>query len=143
MATDRSSTVFGRRTRATARLSFSGAWSFLDINGSAPIRAAYGQSIQYTMKALVSFVQHSSDPNLVVIALGDHQPWTIVSGDQPSHEVPISVIAHDPAVLKRISGWGWNDGLQPSPRAPVWKMSAFRNRFLTAFGPQPAPSGTP
>ena len=25
-------------------------------------------------------------------------------------------------------------GLHPSPEAPVWPMSAFRDRFLTAFG---------
>jgi hypothetical protein len=48
--------------------------------------------------------------------------------------VPISVIAHDPAVLDKISGWGWQDGLRPSRQAPVWRMSAFRDRFLSAFG---------
>jgi hypothetical protein len=119
-------------------LSINAAWAWLQKNGSASVRAAYGQSIQYTLSALVSFVQRYPDPNLVLVMLGDHQPWTIVSGQQPSHEVPISVIAHDPAVLTQISGWGWNDGLRPSPRAPVWPMSAFRDRFLTAFGSQPA-----
>jgi hypothetical protein len=109
----------------------------LQKNGSAPVRAAYGQSIEYTLNTLVSFVQHYGDPNLVLVVLGDHQPWTIVSGQQPSHEVPISVIAKDPAVLNRISGWGWNDGLRPSPQAPVWPMSAFRDRFLSAFNSAP------
>jgi len=114
-------------------LSVNAAWAWLQKNGSEPVRQAYSQSIQYTMSALVSFVQHYRDPNLVVIALGDHQPWTIVSGQQPSHEVPISVITRDPNVLKRIGGWGWNAGLRPSPRAPVWQMSSFRDRFLSAF----------
>jgi hypothetical protein len=118
-------------------VTFSGAWTWLDINGSAVIRAAYGESIRYTLTALVSFFAHYRDPNLVVVALGDEQPWTIVSGDQPSHDVPISVIARDPAVFKRIAGWGWSNGLRPSPRAPVWPMSAFRDRFLTAFGSRP------
>jgi hypothetical protein len=83
-------------------------------------------------------VQHYGDPDLVLVVLGDHQPWTIVSGMGASHDVPISVIAHDPAVLNRIAGWGWNDGLRPGPRAPVWPMSAFRDRFLSAFDSQPA-----
>jgi hypothetical protein len=48
--------------------------------------------------------------------------------------VPISIVAHDPAVLQRIAGWGWTDGLRPGDAAPVWQMSAFRNRFLAAFG---------
>jgi phosphatidylglycerophosphate synthase len=98
------------------------------------VRAAYGRSIQYTMSALTSFVQHYGDDDLVLVVLGDHQPAKIVSGEHPSHEVPISVIAHDPGVLDRISGWGWNDGLLPGPGAPVWPMDAFRDRFLSAFG---------
>ena len=32
-----------------------------------------------------------------------------------SHDVPISVIAHDPAVMRRIAGWGWVDGMRPGP----------------------------
>jgi hypothetical protein len=47
--------------------------------------------------------------------------------------VPISIIAHDPSVLQRIAGWGWASGMRPTPTAPTWPMSAFRNRFLTAF----------
>jgi phosphatidylglycerophosphate synthase len=94
---------------------------------------AYGQSIQYAMSTLVSFVQHYGKKNLVLIVLGDHQPEPAVSGYFSNRDVPIAIISHDPAVLKRISGWGWGPGLQPSPNAPVWPMSAFRNRFLTAF----------
>ena len=85
------------------------------------------------MNSLVSFVQHYGDDNLVLIVLGDHQPAKIITGENPSHDVPISVIAHDPAVLDKISGWGWQDGLRPSPQAPVWPMDAFRNRFFSAF----------
>jgi phosphatidylglycerophosphate synthase len=97
------------------------------------VHAAYAQSIEYSMTALVSFVRRSHDKNLVLIVLGDHQPSKVITGENPTHDVPISVIAHDPAVLDRIAGWGWNDGLRPSPKAPVWPMDAFRDRFLAAF----------
>jgi hypothetical protein len=99
----------------------------------ARVQAEYGKSIEYTMNTLVSFVQNFGDDNLVVIALGDHQPATIVTGDGASHDVPISIIAHDPAVMKQIAGWGWQDGLRPDPQAPVWRMDSFRDRFLTAY----------
>jgi hypothetical protein len=102
------------------------------------VRAAYAQSIEYTLNTLVSFVQHYGDDDLVLVVLGDHQPWTIITGQGPSHDVPISVIAHDPAVLDQIAGWGWEDGLRPGPQAPVWPMDAFRDRFLSAFGSQRA-----
>ncbi len=97
-------------------------------------RAAYGHSIEYTLSTIVSFVRRYVDDDLVLVVLGDHQPATIVSGQDAGRDVPISVIAQDPAVMDRISGWGWQDGLRPSPQAPVWPMSAFRDRFLAAFG---------
>src|SRR4051812_32098286 len=102
------------------------------------VRAAYGRSIEYTMSAIISFLQRYGDRNLVLVVLGDHQPASNVSGLSASHDVPISVIAHDPKVLRQISGWGWQDGLRPRPQAPVWPMLAFRDRFLTAFGSSPA-----
>jgi hypothetical protein len=109
------------------------------------VRAAYGQSIQYSLTALISFVQTFHDNNLVLVLLGDHQPATIVSGTGGNHDVPITIVAHDPNMLDRISSWGWQDGMLPSPQAPVWRMDAFRDRFLTAFGPHPptAPPGAP
>jgi phosphatidylglycerophosphate synthase len=100
-------------------------------------RTAYGHSIEYTMSTIVSFVQRYGDDKLVVVLLGDHQP-PIVTGQGATHDVPISVIAHDPKVMDQIAGWGWQDGLRPSPQAPVWPMSAFRDRFLGAFGSSPA-----
>jgi phosphatidylglycerophosphate synthase len=104
------------------------------------VRAAYGRSVEYSLNALFSFVQRYGNDDLVLVVLGDHQPSTIVTGLHPelSHDVPISVIAHDPAVLDKIAGWGWEDGLRPSPQAPVWPMNAFRDRLLTAFDTQPA-----
>jgi phosphatidylglycerophosphate synthase len=97
------------------------------------VQAAYGRSVVYSLNTLYSFIKHLHDKNLVVIALGDHQPLPIVSGHNSNHDVPISIIARDPKVLKQIGSWGWNAGLQPKPTAPVWPMSAFRNQFLGAF----------
>jgi phosphatidylglycerophosphate synthase len=97
-------------------------------------RAAYGHSIEYTMSTVLSFVRRYGDDNTVLVVLGDHQPATLVSGQHAGHDVPISVIAHDPKVMRRIAGWGWQAGMRPHPRAPVWPMAAFRDRFLTAFG---------
>ena len=101
------------------------------------VQAAYGRSIVYSLSTLFSFVKHDDDKNLVMIMLGDHQPLPIVSGHHSNHDVPISIIAHDPAVLKQIGSWGWNAGLQPRSNAPVWPMSSFRNNFLSAFDSHP------
>jgi phosphatidylglycerophosphate synthase len=100
-------------------------------------RAAYGQSIEYSLNTIFSFVQRYGDDNLVLVVLGDHQPATVVTGYGASHDVPISVIAHDPGVMDQIAGWRWQAGMLPSPQAPVWPMAAFRDRFLAAFGSRP------
>jgi hypothetical protein len=116
-----------------------------EVFGNADqVGALYGESIEYSLTALISFVTtfHDHDDDVVLVLLGDHQPAPIVSGPDATHDVPITILAHDPAVLDRISSWGWDDGMLPSPDAPVWQMDAFRDRFLTAFGSSPgaAPS---
>jgi hypothetical protein len=101
------------------------------------VRAAYATSIRYSLDALVSFVRTYGDKDTVLVVLGDHQPASIVSGRRAGHDVPVSIVAHDRAVLHRISGWAWKPGLRARPDAPVWRMDAFRDRFLTAFGAAP------
>ncbi len=102
------------------------------------VKAAYARSLKYSLNTLISFIQHYGKKNLALVVVGDEQPLAIVSGQNTSHDVPISIIAHDPSVLKQISGWDWQSGLLPSPNAPVWPMSAFRDRFLSAFDSRPA-----
>ena len=97
------------------------------------VRQFYGQSIQYSLQALTSWVTEANDPNLVLILLGDHQPNTTVSGDGANHQVPISIVARDPSVLNRIAPWHWQDGLLPSSSAPLEPMDAFRNQLLNTF----------
>ncbi len=97
------------------------------------VQALYGRSIQYSVQSVVDFVASSHDKNLVVLMLGDHQPAETVSGPHADHDVPMSVIAADPAVLAATDGWGWSSGLRPAPAGPVWRMDRFRNRFFDAF----------
>jgi hypothetical protein len=103
------------------------------------VRIEYGKSIQYTLTTLINWVEKYGDKNLVMVFLGDHQASPIVSGDNASHDVPVAIVAHDPAVLQAINGWGWDAGLHPSTQAPVWPMSDFRDKFFTAFGSTPQP----
>jgi phosphatidylglycerophosphate synthase len=102
------------------------------------VRQFYGQSVQYTMTALTSWVTELNDPNLVLVLLGDHQPHSTVSGNAPNNWVPISIITRAPSVLRQISSWHWQTGLLPEPGAPFEPMDAFRNRFLNTFSTAPA-----
>jgi hypothetical protein len=114
-----------------------------DFTDPVQARTEYGRSIDYSVSSLVSYVETYGDDNLVLIFLGDHQPAPLITGGTANRDVPISIVARDPAVLDRIAGWGWQDGLKPAPYAPVWRMDSFRDRFLTAFGPQNDPVAAP
>ena len=103
------------------------------------VRTDYRTSIEYSLSSLISYIETYGDDNLVVIFLGDHQPSPIVTGQGASRDVPISIVSRDRSVFDRISQWGWQQGLKPDAQAPVWRMDAFRDRFLTAFGPQSKP----
>jgi phosphatidylglycerophosphate synthase len=110
------------------------------LGDDTKVRAAYGQSIEYSLTSLVSFLHTYPDKDLVLVVLGDHQPHSYVTGPDPGYDVPISVIAQDPKVMRQISGWGWDRGLRPGHGAPVATMHTFRDTFLSAFG-SPPPSG--
>lgn len=99
------------------------------------VRAAYTASIEYALNSLFSYIETYGDDDMVVVFLGDHQPQPIISSQEGTRDVPITVVAKDPAVIDGISSWGWQKGLNPSPKAPVWPMDAFRDKFLAAYGP--------
>jgi phosphatidylglycerophosphate synthase len=97
-------------------------------------RRYYGESIEYTWRTLISFLLTYPDPDRVLIVAGDHQPHSFVSGEDAGRDVPVTVLAQDPAVIERIDDWEWPRGLYPRPDAPVWRMDAIRNRLFTAYG---------
>ncbi|MFC9424777.1 sulfatase [Streptomyces sp. NPDC056987] len=100
------------------------------------LRNEYRRAIEYSLSSLISYVEKYGTDDTVLVFLGDHQPNATVTGPGAGRDVPISIVARDPKVLDRVSDWGWQDGLKPGPDAPVWRMDTFRDRFLTAYGPQ-------
>ncbi|TQJ08478.1 CDP-alcohol phosphatidyltransferase family protein [Lapillicoccus jejuensis] len=97
------------------------------------VPAAYRTSVAYSLRSVVDLVAAAHDDDLVVLVVGDHQPSTVVTGPGAGHDVPVTVVAHDPAVLRAVEGWGWTPGLRPGAGAPVWRMDALRDRVLTTF----------
>ena len=62
---------------------------------------------------------------------------TYVTGEDAGHDVPISVIAQDPAVMDRIAGWGWQDGPASrarTPRSGRWTASGTGSSRRSAPG---------
>lgn len=99
----------------------------------ARVRAAYAESIEYSLASTLSFLDSYDSSDLVLVLVGDHQPSRIVSGESADTDVPIMIVSKDPAVFASIDEWGWEPGFRPSPDAPVLRMDAFRDRFVAAF----------
>lgn len=95
----------------------------------------YMRSLQYSLQVTFDFVARYGTKDTVVVYLGDHQPIPLVTGAKAGRDVPVTILSGDPAVLARIDDWGWQPGLTPDRKAPVWSMNLFRDRFLRAFGP--------
>ena len=84
---------------------------------------------------MTSFVQQLHDQDLVLVVLGDHPPASIVRGEAVSHDVPVSIIAADPAVMDRAADWCWQEGLRPDAGTPGrWMPSG------TGSSPRTAPA---
>ena len=100
---------------------------------TALIRQQYRQSIEYVINNLASYAIQYGDDNLVMLILGDHQPAPLVTGAIDNADVPVHIIARDPAVFDAIADWQWSEGLLPANDAPVWRMDTLRDRFIDAF----------
>ncbi|MEO0401859.1 MAG: sulfatase-like hydrolase/transferase [Pseudomonadota bacterium] len=95
------------------------------------VRAAYGRSVDYSLRATFSHVARLGDTAPLIIVAGDHQAAGFVAGSD-NMDVAVHMIG-PPQVLERIAHWGWSEGLIPASDGPVRRMDSFRNDFLAAF----------
>ncbi|SMC64497.1 Phosphoglycerol transferase MdoB [Fulvimarina manganoxydans] len=96
------------------------------------VRLQYAKSIDYALETIGSYVSRFGK-DTVFIVLGDHQPASIITGPDASRDVPIHVIADDPAVLNRIADWGFARGMIPPEGPAAFRMDDFRERFTRAM----------
>ena len=94
---------------------------------------AYVSSVSYFLDTLGSYLRARPDARFVLIILGDHQPAANVSGEGASWDVPVHVIASEPAILQSLQAEGFRPGLTPA-RPPAGRMSDLGPWALVAFG---------
>ena len=94
---------------------------------------AYTHSVNYFTDVLANWLRARGDEQFVLIVLGDHQPAASVSGEGASWDVPVHVIASQPAILEALQADGFRPGLEPAPSA-AGPMSKLGPWLLAAFG---------
>jgi len=92
---------------------------------------AYLASIGYDLDVLADWIPTVTANGGVVILLGDHQPPALIGAASPSRDVPIHVIARDPALLGAIAGEGFTEGAVPTGSAGT--MGDLLGRFVTGL----------
>jgi hypothetical protein len=96
------------------------------------VREHYALSLAYALETLTSWAARYADDDLLLIALGDHQPAPLITGDDAPRTVPVHVIARDPELLRPFLDWGFREGHDPTG-TPERRMSAFREWFVRAY----------
>ncbi len=101
---------------------------------------AYLASMRYQFGWLADYLARHAAQELVMIVIGDHQPVGTVGGPDQPWDVPVHVIASDPALLARFEAAGFITGLTP-PQQPLGPMHELTQLLANAFSSPPR--GTP
>lgn len=99
------------------------------------VREHYALAVGYAIDAMASYAVRYVDDTTVLIALGDHQPAPLITGEDASRAVPVHVIGRDPEVLAPFMEWGFAPGVIPPALDDVRRMDTFRDWFVNAFTP--------
>lgn len=94
---------------------------------------SYTAALEYSLTSLAGFLNEHTDPGLVVVLLGDHQPAANTSGEHASWDVPVHIITGNQQVLATLRTLGFESGLAPR-RASIGGMQRLAPLLLRAFG---------
>lgn len=98
------------------------------------VREHYALAVGYAIDAMASYAARFVDEQTVLIALGDHQPAPLITGDDATRSVPVHVIARDPDVLEPFLRWDFLPGvLPPEMEGDGRRMDTFRDWFVNAY----------
>ena len=100
-------------------------WSTLQKGGDA-----YVTSLLYDFEVLRRYLTERIKDDALVIILGDHQPSAEVTGDSPSHGVPIHVLSRDHALVRRFTDAGYVSGMLAHGQRPLRPMEGLLEDLL-------------
>ena len=96
------------------------------------LRPSYVRAMAYEYATLAGYLRQHPRDNMVVVALGDHQPPAAVSGRGAPWSVPVHVFGRRGPILDRLLQEGFREGLEPH-RPPIGPMHALTPMLLEAF----------
>ena len=106
------------------------------------VREHYALAVDYALHAMTGYAERYVDERTLLIALGDHQPAPLITGDDAGLEVPVHVIAGERELLAPFLRWGFTEGALPEERPDALGMDYFRDWFVPAFSGAPVEAGS-
>jgi hypothetical protein len=104
------------------------------------LRPSYIEAIAYEYRSLAGYVrEHAGE--LVIIAVGDHQPPAAVSGRNAPWDVPVHLITNRRSIVDQLLASGFREGLGPE-RPPLGPMHMLLPTLLHAFENAPQTTQT-
>lgn len=94
----------------------------------------YIAGASYSLRAAFDFAERHTTPDDLVIILGDHQPWSIVSGNLGGRAAPIHVITGRKDLLACFQADGYRPGLAPERGMVAYGMDWILQRLVAHFG---------
>jgi hypothetical protein len=95
---------------------------------------SYVRAMAYEYTTIAGYLRQHARDDMVLIAIGDHQPPAAVSGPGASWSVPVHVVGRRGQLIDQLIAGGFRTGLEPV-RPSIGAMHALVPVLLRAFGP--------
>lgn len=109
------------------------AGSFTQADWADPADG-YIAGAAYSLRAALDFAERHTQPEDLVIILGDHQPWSVVSGNLGGRAAPIHVISGRKDLIACFQADGYRPGLAPKRGEVLYGMDWILQRMVSHFG---------
>ena len=101
-------------------------------NDRMHVREMYAKSLDYSLATIGEYLARHGKGALFVIH-GDHQPASIIAGWGKTADVPVHIIADNPALLNRLPENVFTRGMVPAPDSSSLAMWSARELLSTIY----------
>ncbi len=91
------------------------------------VRQHFALSVDYAVNATLSWAAEFVDDRTLLIVLGDHQPASLITGDDVGTGVPVHIISGDTDLLEPFLARGFEPGAVPMPMSDPPGMDRLRH----------------
>lgn len=107
-----------------------------DVEDWADPADGYIAGVQYSLRAALDFTARHTTPEDLVIVMGDHQPWSVVSGNLGGRAAPIHIFSGRQDLLDCFRSDGFRTGIYPKRGDVLFGMDWMLQRLVAHFGDQ-------